>query len=317
MGLRTRGLPSHPFFGYGLLIGLLGAVYWATLLPGVGYSGDTAKFQFIGKVLGTPHATGYPTYVVLNHLFVTLFPFGSLAFKANALSALFSIAATLVLFRILLALDVSGFIAFISALTFGLTRTLWLQSVVAEVYTLHLLYVALVLYFFIRWAQTKQDRHFYTATAIYALSFGNHLTTVTLLPAIVYLVWATDRRVFLDRKKLLWVGGFVMLSALQYTYIFWRVRDPTTPYLEMRPANLQEFAWYMTGARFQAKMFVFSLTELLTQRLPMFLDLLWKQFWLLLPLAIYGLVRFRNRTLNIFLFLCFLANAFYAINYDI
>ena len=73
----------------------------------------------------------------------------------------------------------------------------------------------------------------------------------------------------------------------------------------------------MTGARFQAKMFVFSLTELLTQRLPMFLDLVWKQFWLLLPLAIYGLMRFRNRTLNIFLFICFLANASYAINYDI
>ena len=49
----------------------------------------------------------------------------------------------------------------------------------------------------------------------------------------------------------------------------------------------------------------------------MFLDLLWKQFLLLLLPAIYGLVHFRNRTLNTFLFLCFLANAFYAINYNI
>ena len=172
-----------------------------TLLPGVGYSGDTAKFQFIGKVLGTPHATGYPAYVVLNHVFVTLLPFGSLAAKANALSALFSIGATLALFRILLVLDVSGFIAFVSALIFGLTPTVWLQSVVAEVYTFHLLFVALVLYFFIRWSQTRQDRHFYAATALYALSFGNHLTTITLLPAIVYLIWVTDRRVFLDRRR--------------------------------------------------------------------------------------------------------------------
>ena len=225
MSLRTRNLPSHSFLGYGLLIGLLGAVYWATLLPGVGYSGDTAKFQFIGKILGTPHATGYPTYVVLNHFFVTLFPLGTLAAKANLLSAVFSIGATLVLFRILLALEVSSFIAFVTALAFGLTPTLWLQSVVAEVYTFHLLFVALIVYFFVRWSQTKQDRHFCTATAIYALSFGNHLTTVTLLPAIVYLVWATDKRAFLDRKKLLWVGGWVLLSALQYTYIFWRVRE--------------------------------------------------------------------------------------------
>ena len=73
----------------------------------------------------------------------------------------------------------------------------------------------------------------------------------------------------------------------------------------------------MTGARFQAKMFVFSFAEVLTQRIPKFLDLLWKQFLLLLLPAIYGVMRFRNRTLNIFLFLCFLGNTFYAINYKI
>ena len=56
------------------LVIILGGVYFATLLPGVGYSGDTSKFQFLGKILGIPHPTGYPLYLVLNNLFVTLFP---------------------------------------------------------------------------------------------------------------------------------------------------------------------------------------------------------------------------------------------------
>lgn len=49
-----------------LLVLLLCAVYSFTLLPGIGYQGDTAKFQFVGKVLGIPQPTGYPTYIFLN-----------------------------------------------------------------------------------------------------------------------------------------------------------------------------------------------------------------------------------------------------------
>jgi hypothetical protein len=44
-----------------LLILILGSIYSLTLLPGVGYSGDTAKFQYVGHVLGTDHPPGCPT----------------------------------------------------------------------------------------------------------------------------------------------------------------------------------------------------------------------------------------------------------------
>jgi hypothetical protein len=295
----------------------LGGVYALTLLPGVGYSGDTAKFQFLGKVLGTPHATGYPTYLVLNHLFVTLFPLGSLAYKANLLSAVFTVAAAVVLLQTLRALGISRFIAVLTPVTFGLTATVWLHSLVAEVYSLHLLFVALVIHFFLRWTQTRADRYFLAAWACYGLSFGNHLTTVTLLPAILYVIWATDRTVFRDRRKLLAMVLFLALGALQYVYIFWRYQDPATPYAEMRPNNLQELLWYLTGAGFRDLMFAFSPMEVLTQRVPMFVELLWKQFFILLPVALYGLLRFDDKTFNRFLILAFLGNAFYAINYDI
>lgn len=302
---------------YALVALALGGIYLATLLPGVGYSGDTAKFQFVGEVLGTPHATGYPTYLILNHLFVTLFPLGSSAFKANLLSALFSIAASLVLLRIMRLLQVSGWIAVATAVAFGLTQTIWLQSLVAEVYTLHLLFVALVILFFLRWLQTRLDRDLLLACAVYALSFGNHMTAITLLPAIVYLVWTTDRYVFVNRKIWLVTALLVALALAQYLYIFWRVRDPATLYLEMRPTNLEEFLWYMTGARFRAQMFVFTIAELITQRLPMLASLLWKQFFVLLPLALVGFVNLRDRRINGFLLLIFLGNTLYAVNYDI
>ena len=69
------------------VFGLLLVVYISTLMPGVGFHGDTPKLQFLGRHLGIPHPTGFPTYLMLNHLFVRIIPIGSLAWKANLLSA--------------------------------------------------------------------------------------------------------------------------------------------------------------------------------------------------------------------------------------
>ena len=125
----------------------LAALYLRTMLPGVGHTADTARFQFVGKVWGTPHPTGYPLYTVLNHFFVTLLPLGSLPWRANLLSAVFSVAAAGVFFRLLVLLSASRIVAAVATLLLGCTPTLWSQSVAAEVYTLNLLFVVLVLYY--------------------------------------------------------------------------------------------------------------------------------------------------------------------------
>ena len=100
-------------------------IYLRTLLPGIGYSGDTSKFQFIGKVLGTPHEPGSPTYVMLNYLFVNLFPTGATAFKANLFSAITSMLCLLVLSRSLILLGVRPFTTACTVAVFGFTYTFW------------------------------------------------------------------------------------------------------------------------------------------------------------------------------------------------
>lgn len=317
MTADSRRLTTGTALASVLLALTLGAIYLWTLLPEVGYSGDTAKFQFLGYVLGTPHATGYPTYLVLNHLFTRFFPFGSLAYKANLLSAVFAVLAAILFFRLLLELRISLIVAWVTTVAFGLTPTLWLESIVAEVYTLHLLFMTAVMLLFVRWHRSRRDRDLLLGCFLYALSFGNHLLSITLLPALGYLVWVTDRRVLTDGRKLAWIALFIVIGVLQYTYVFWRTADPTAIYVEMRPTNLQEFLWYMTGARFRSLMFAFTLGEVVTQRIPMFLGLLWRQFLVTLPLAVYGLLRFGNRQINTFLLLALAGTLIYALNYDI
>src|SRR5215210_8249901 len=69
------------------------ALYVATLQPDFGGPEDTPKFQFLGYVLGTPHPPGYPLYVMLSHVFVTVVRIGTIAYRANLFSAVMAALA--------------------------------------------------------------------------------------------------------------------------------------------------------------------------------------------------------------------------------
>ena len=233
-----------------ILFMIIGSIYYITLLPGVGYMGDTAKFQFLGKVLGTPHATGYPNYILLNHFFVNLFPFGTLAFKANFLSSIFTILSAFVFYRLLREISIRPIVSFSVVLTFCFAKTVWNQSLIAEVYTLNLLFTVLVSYFFVKWHLSKTDRYFYIACFLYALSFGNHLLMIALLPAIIYIVLITDRKVFTNPKKIFAVIIFIVIGLSQYLYLYWRTITPHTAYLETKVYNFQDLIAVLTGKQF-------------------------------------------------------------------
>jgi Protein O-mannosyl-transferase TMEM260-like len=296
---------------------ILLAVYTATLLPAPGDHPDTAKFEFVGYTLGVSHAPGYPAYTILTHFFTRLFPWGSVAYRTNLFSAILSILTCLILFRILKLFDLQDLIAFISTLTFGFTHTFWSQSIIAEVYTLNAFFVAFVLYFFLRWNATRSDRFLLIACAGYALSFGNHLTMITFLPAIVYLVLATDPKVFLRPKLGAIIAGFIILGALQYYYPIWRYYDRTTLFVDMQTANFSQLLYSVTGGHFKPLMFAFSASEVLTRRIPTFLRLIGKECLFLIPVMLFGLFKLKNKVIQIFLLLAVLGNLFFALNYNI
>ncbi len=302
------------FFLTLLLIFLVGIVYLTTLVKGRDFSGDTAKFQFIGKILGLVHPPGYPTYIVLNHLFVKFFPFGNLAFKANLLSAVFSIFACLFLFRTLILLRIKAFPSLLTTITFAFTPTFWSQSVVAEVYSLHMLFFSSTIYFFLKWHISKKEKFLILGCLFYSLSFGNHLSMITLLPAIFYITLITDKRVFLDIKKILMVSIIIIGGALQYSYIF--LRKDSSPYIEMPIENLRAFLWFVTGGWFKSKFFSFSVEEIFLFSLPRFIYYLLKEFIFLIPVLFVGFFKFK-REMKIFFLFAISANIFLGLNYDI
>jgi hypothetical protein len=279
---------------------------------------DSAKFQFIGKVLGTPHPTGYPTYILLNFIWVHLLPLGSLAWKVNILSAVLTIAALNFTYRSIVIFDIKKHFAFIAAVILGMTRELWRYSVTAEVYSLHLFFTSLVVYLLLKWHLEKREKYFFLACFFYALSFGNHMTSITLLPAWIYIVIITDWKTFFNIKRISWIILSVFIGVLQYSYLFWRYYDPATRFLEGRTPDLKSFWLFVTGGNWQTEMFVFSTWELLFSRLPrLFHKTMIDFFYLPFLLALIGIFVFKNKRLNIFFLLFIVGNSFFALNYNI
>jgi hypothetical protein len=187
-------------------------------------------------------------------------------------------------------------VAFVGALVFGLGYTMWSQSLLAEVYGLMTFFVAAVTYFLLKWNRTRQDRYFLLACALYALSLGNHLLIVGFLPAFIFMTVATDRGVFFDPKKIALVVLFILVGISQYGYIVWRTNDPSTPYLEMTTGSLLRF---LSSPQTTAASRL-SLHEIRYTRLPMFLEFFWREYYLLIPLGVWGFSQIKDRTIRAF-----------------
>jgi hypothetical protein len=164
----------------------LGILYWLTLAPGLTWAfdgvdgGDLVTAAVTG---GVPHPSGYPTYLLLASLFLKL-PFGSLAYRTNLLSCVCTVAAALVIYKIVRSMDHSTFSAAVAALAFGTFPLVWSQAILTEVNALNALFAALLLYFFI--AGSSNPRMDWMGGITMGLGLGNHLTLLFFLPLMFF-----------------------------------------------------------------------------------------------------------------------------------
>jgi hypothetical protein len=314
---RGEAGPLRGLVAQAALILVLGGVYGQSLLPGPGHSPDTVEMQFSAHLLCVTHPTGYPTYLLLGHAFSRLVPLGTPAYRANLLSALFSVLACLVLRRLLRRLGARELVAWAIAVTFGLTPTFWRLSVVAEVYSLNLLFVALVSDWLLKWRRTLRDRDLLLACAFYVASFSHHLTMITMLPAFAFFVVATRWRALVEWRLVCAVGGLILLGLVPYAYPVVRSLDPDTPYLAHSVTSLAELWGYATGSGFRGEMFAFTPSQLIFERVPMFARFLWHDCAPLVPLAAVGLVALADRITAVYLVLVFLGQLVFALGYAI
>lgn len=148
----------------------LGALfgYTVTLGPTV-LDGDAALFQYTPYVLGVTYPTGFPLYILLGKLWLTIFPFGEIAWRMNFFSALCAAGALPLLYGALrrllapvLASDpaeaagedgdtrTARWAALAAVLIFTTLPTFWRWSTEAKTYALTILLFSLLLYLLAR-----------------------------------------------------------------------------------------------------------------------------------------------------------------------
>jgi hypothetical protein len=219
------------------------ALYLRTLSPTIGQA-DSFEFQVVAYTLGVAHPTGYPLYILLGKLF-TFLPIGDVAYRVNLTSPVCASLAATFLYLFVRRLTRSRWAALCAALTSAMARTLWSQAVIAEVYTLNALFVALALYLLLRW----RDGH--TASLpllafVLGLSLTNHLTTVLLIPAVLLFVIWTEPGILRRGRLWLALAGLFLLGLAVYLYI--PLRWPALH--QGRLMRLDEFVAWITGQQF-------------------------------------------------------------------
>jgi len=190
-------------------------VYGSTLAPSVG-AGDSGELILAAQSMGIPHPPGYPLWVLLARVAAAL-PWGTVAFRVNALSAVLS-ACAVGLFYLLAArcgLRKSG--RFAATLIFAGSTLLWDSAVQAEVYSLATVaFLGLSLAAFAARsrgaASARSDAIFFFVAGLALLA---HQTL--LFPALILGIWVLARR-FRPRRlvaAVAWTAvGFSCVLAL-------------------------------------------------------------------------------------------------------
>ena len=189
---------SKAFWGFLLFLFFLLA-YSLTLCPTV-FWWDSGEFIANIAVLGIPHRPGFPIYILLGKFF-SLPPFFNLALQINFLSALFSAFSLLVFyfafFEILnlffpriahkktqATVSASAFL-----LVLGFTYSFWIQAVRAEVYSLSLLFFAVLLFSSLLYLKSCHLKYIYLFFFVLGLGLGNHhLSLLSTIPALFFLL---------------------------------------------------------------------------------------------------------------------------------
>ncbi|OGU13459.1 MAG: hypothetical protein A2X61_00535 [Ignavibacteria bacterium GWB2_35_12] len=269
-------------------------IYILTAAPGLMFT-DCGELASVCTTLGIAHPTGYPLFSILGYLWTKLpLPLSniqSLNIFAGFLTAMsvlvFFHTSFLVLtylsnkhksksqtpdkkkksksskFSILWSrqIDDSSIILLSTALslTYAFARTIWQQATSIEVYSLQLLLMNLIILFLLKAVLENNQKYYLLSAFLLGLGFANHLTTVLMLPAILYLFFnRTDEKFNFSAER--WKIFAILLIPLFIGLSFYI-------YLPMRAATLPEFNWgwvsrnwdkfiyHVSGKQYQVWMF--------------------------------------------------------------
>lgn len=193
------------------------ALYIRTAAPTLGGAFDSEEFQHVAYDLGIAHATGYPLYLLLGKLFVTLVPYGNIAYRMNLLSAFIGAGAATLIYFIVIHLTRRQLAGIATAAIFAINSAVWRQSGVASVGPMTMCFMAAVTFAALLWEEHK----FSVALIgfIFGLALTHHHSILLFLPGIVAFILIEDFRILTRPRELLRTLIWFLVPLLIYLYV--------------------------------------------------------------------------------------------------
>jgi uncharacterized membrane protein YGL010W len=195
--------------GLGLLIALV-AVYASTLQTHISgsfqestpaqilkneYIKDVSEIQVALNAWGTIHHTGYPLYAILGNLFTI--PLRAAGIEPATAASLYALTWGLIAlgaFGLLLwRLTENPAVALSSTALLGAARSIWIHSVIAEVYSMSLAITAL-LFLVALWPDAwrgawRGSRRIGWLALLGGIGVAHHRAVIFVAPGLIYAVW--------------------------------------------------------------------------------------------------------------------------------
>ncbi len=281
-------------------------LYLLTLAPGV-VGGDAGEHQFAVPLLGIPHTTGYPLYVLAGKLWTLLIPWGEPAWRLNLFSAVAGAAAAGVAAVTVHHLKPGRGGAIVGGIILSGGLTLWQWSTIAGVRSLNVLFFALLTLLAVTWHRQRQVNPEAAARTLrwlaltVGLSLAHHRTTVFFLPSLAGWIGWHDRSLWRQPRRLLILAALALAPLSLYAFIYFRgVNNP--PYTHEPIHDLQSF-WFLVGSGDSTGLFFSIDPAYLPARLSfIWADILRQLSWPGVLLAVLGALFLATRRTGHFLF---------------
>lgn len=295
-------------------------LYMRTMAPTV-YGLDSAELSAGAYVLGIVHSPGSPTYLLLGHLFALL-PVGDVGYRVNLLSACAAAAAAGFTYAVLWNLFGDRLQALAGSWYLATTYYIWATALAAEIYALHLGFVAGLIWICLRWRKEGRLSVLYLFSFLFGLGLGGHLSLGVLAPGFATLI-AGKRMRALRPRVLAFAAACGLLGASVYLYLPLRAaagvglnyaRDAG-----VEVTTWDGFWWMVSGRMFAAQLFAVPVNHLPLE-LGRYFYRLWSNFLGLgCFLGVVGVVAHFRRSPEVCLALAvmWLAHLAFVVAYDV
>jgi len=211
-------------WGAPLLAGLLSALLFAITLQthingsSHAYATDVGEIQNALPRWGTIHFSGYPLYSITGSLIVTLLWLVGIqpAMGASLVSLLWGAVTAALTAQVARELGAGRLPAVLGAAAFSVATSMWIDSSLAEVHSMTMVFIVAILFFAFRYDRAGERRDLIWLAVVFSQGVFHGRSVIGVAPAAFLIVLPRWRQIL---RHLPLLVGVSLIAPLLYLYL--------------------------------------------------------------------------------------------------